>query len=573
MKTSTLALLALLGVTALATANDYCGLWVGQATLTYVNQVTVPLNEDNVSEPKDPAIPQPTADAAHLRLIVHVDGEGSACLLKDVAILRRSTEEPLTDNDLALVTDEQLYPSFPDQEAVRIASAVFDFGDYTATAAVDALVDEIAAQVGATVYRLPITTTSITAATDAAETAAQQAAEAGVASKQLLAHADSATRFAVFMEDVFTHLDSIKEGDASMVEAMANDLATNAVYADPRGINLLALIKGNTNDAESICRRYADTENEYQRTITGGDFAAMIADAADAAGAAATNENATLDSISNAVHALQAVIDAQTDALAWKLAHKDDNAIEFAISEVLDAIVATAAPYTNRYDLASSIAAAAENAAWERHAALPRFTPPASIPTTDYTDFVTSAAFQDCVPGAAAAAAEAAVSAKKSDPFIDQEDLSNTAKLAARYALQSVYIAAANARRTELPMDGAFGPGNGTTNLAIAANTPGGLTCTIDLPASHPTNPFRHPKHPDHIRGFDITRRIRLDFAGESGDAAEHTATGAEALAGVYREEIFGLHKKLGPDSDIGLKVEGTFELTRISHIDTLNAK
>ncbi len=554
------------------TTHDYRGLWVGQATLTHVNQVTIPLDEDNVAIAPDPNEPKQTADQAHLRLIVHVDGEGNACLLKDVAILRRSDNGETTETDLALVSDERLYPDFPLQEAVRIASAVFDFGDYKATEIVDAIVDEIATQVGASVDQSNISATSDDAATRAAEAAAEATAENGVAGKDLLAQADVAARFDEFMARLFDNLDAIEQGNTPPEVDDAAAALANSVYADPRGTNLLTDIEGNEG-AESIAWRYADTGNEYLRTITGNEFAEMLSGAADAAGLAATNSTATLASISNAVHQLQAVIDAKADALAWKSANREDDAIVFAVDEVLDAIVETATPYTNTFELAETIATEAEATAWARHASLPRFTPPASIPTADYTAFVQSDTFLDCVEGAAKAAAVAAVSARKSDPFIDGKALSNTAKLAARYALQSVYVEAANARRTELPMDGDFGPGNGITNLAIAANAPGGLKCRIDLPASHPTNPFRHPKHPDHTQGIDIVRHIRFDFLGSPDDPVVHTATGTEVLKGVYREEIFGLHKKLGPNSDIGLKVEGTFELNRVSHIDTLNTK
>ena len=51
---------------------------------------------------------------------------------------------------------------------------------------------------------------------------------------------------------------------------------------------------------------------------------------------------------------------------------------------------------------------------------------------------------------------------------------------------------------------------------------------------------------------------------------------GVDKITGTYREEILGLHKPLGPQPDtspIGLKVEGTLELNRISLIDTLNAR
>ena len=63
-----------------------------------------------------------------------------------------------------------------------------------------------------------------------------------------------------------------------------------------------------------------------------------------------------------------------------------------------------------------------------------------------------------------------------------------------------------------------------------------------------------------------------MDFDGTPGDAPGHSNSGLDRVTGIYREEVFGLHKPLGQDSDIGLKVEGTFELNRISLIDTLNA-
>ena len=37
--------------------------------------------------------------------------------------------------------------------------------------------------------------------------------------------------------------------------------------------------------------------------------------------------------------------------------------------------------------------------------------------------------------------------------------------------------------------------------------------------------------------------------------------------------EIHGLHKPLGPAKNVGLKVAGTFQLHRVSQIDTLNGR
>ena len=71
------------------TPDPYRGLWVGQVTLRYVNEVSVPLDENNVAVAPNPDVPTPTADAANLRLIVHVNGAGQVSLLRDVAILNR----------------------------------------------------------------------------------------------------------------------------------------------------------------------------------------------------------------------------------------------------------------------------------------------------------------------------------------------------------------------------------------------------------------------------------------------------------------------------------------------------
>ena len=79
----------------------------------------------------------------------------------------------------------------------------------------------------------------------------------------------------------------------------------------------------------------------------------------------------------------------------------------------------------------------------------------------------------------------------------------------------------------------------------------------------HPTNPFRHRRNPDHVEGFDIIRKINLNFDRDGSDS--------DLFQGTYQEEILGLHKPLGPQKDRGLKVEGTFKLYRVSDVKTLN--
>jgi hypothetical protein len=101
------------------------GLWVGQVALDEVNEVAVGVNEENQLEAPNPEVPTPARGVARLRLILHVDDDGVVRLLKGVAIVRRSEEDPA---DVALVTDHQLYPEFESVDIPqRIASAAYDF--------------------------------------------------------------------------------------------------------------------------------------------------------------------------------------------------------------------------------------------------------------------------------------------------------------------------------------------------------------------------------------------------------------------------------------------------------------
>ena len=73
------------------------------------------------------------------------------------------------------------------------------------------------------------------------------------------------------------------------------------------------------------------------------------------------------------------------------------------------------------------------------------------------------------------------------------------------------------------------------------------LATEVILPANHPTNPFRHRRHPDHTTGFDIRRVVNLSFAATDGRLLSRSGYGVDRISGTYAEEIFGLHKPLGP--------------------------
>src|SRR4051794_40061585 len=66
------------------------GLWVGEVTLTNVNQVGADAYLQAGVVPPGPADTTPTASAAHLRLIVHVDADGKARLLKSVTVFGKT---------------------------------------------------------------------------------------------------------------------------------------------------------------------------------------------------------------------------------------------------------------------------------------------------------------------------------------------------------------------------------------------------------------------------------------------------------------------------------------------------
>ena len=601
-------------------ANALRGLWVGQVTLNFASEVTVALDKNNVAIAPNPNVATPTADQAHLRLILHVNGAGQVSLLKEAAILHRTNPPPVaggpvnlvlntaalnaaggsltTDGDVALVSDERLYSQFPVQPAVRIASAVFDFGDSRATDAVDAIVASAAERAGQFVFAdsRNLGTSSVRQTVESEARTAAQAAAAPVGQK-----ADVAQAFFRFLTDHFksAEVDAIAgAGNPASAAAAARSAAvtsrTNSFYLDSRPVQMVDAVvaavqaaraaSGNpTNAAHNVAASFADVADNYHRFIAGKPFGDMIPGAAAAAARAATNAGASSGTIRAAVNSAGAVTNAQAEALRIKVPQYRDARGTAAIDQVLNAIVGSAASSLSNPPprLLDNIRTAADLAGRNALAStVTRYPVPAQTPTPDYTAFVLSAGFQGSAAAAAQAAASAAVFEKANNALSTQQSIRNAATVAAVSALRDVYSAAARAVRTELPLAGVFGPGNGDVRLTWdIKQTNGaplglaGLTGTVVLPANHPTNPFRHRRHPDHTIGFDITRNLRLDFDGRSGDPLPRAGFGVDRVTGIYREEIFGLHKPLGPAKDTGLRVEGKFELNRISLIDTLNAR
>ncbi len=101
------------GVSSFA-IQDYAGLWVGRVALSHVNEVAVPLDENNTPIAPNPNVPTPAHDEAYLRLILHVNGAGQVNLLHDVAILKQGAGQSSgsvaqSESDYVLVTDDRLY--------------------------------------------------------------------------------------------------------------------------------------------------------------------------------------------------------------------------------------------------------------------------------------------------------------------------------------------------------------------------------------------------------------------------------------------------------------------------------
>lgn len=608
---------------SLASAGPYSGLWVGQVTLNRVNQVVVSLDAGNNPVAQDPNLASPASDAAHLRLILHVNGAGQVSLLKDVAVLNRVTGGGQTniinlleagsvidagtpllraESDYALVTEERLYPEFPAQSAVRYASAVFDFGDSIATEALDAVLAAAATNAAQSVIDSTAnfsTSAGRVAAENTAEAAALDSGNPGNA-QRVVDNADVAADFANYLvaslgrglvSDIATGEDN---GSAALAEA--ESLRDQSFYWDTRAVELITTLthlaaSTNLTDEEKISRgqniaaSFADSSDDYQRFIAGKLFGDMLLSGAEEAAAAAVAANASAGSIRTAVRQNPTVLEATAEALRLKNAQYEDSRTTNAVNAVLEAIIgeaASALPAAAADE--PDIRAAAEQAgrtALEDDVA--RVAIPPRLPTGDYNEFVRSDAFQESAVAAAEAAAEGAVFERANNALYTDQSIVNAARLAAFSALRDAYADASRAVRGDLPLSGTFGPGAGDPRLTWeirrndeAALGEAALTGTIYLPASHPTNPFRHRRHPDHTIGFDVKRNLRLDFDGQAGEVLPRAGFGVDRITGVYREEIFGLHKPLGQDPNenpIGLKVEGTFELNRISTIDTLNAR
>ena len=580
-------------------ADPFRGLWVGSVSLRGVNEVSIPKDETGTDRAPNPDVPTATFDEANLRLILHVNGAGQVSLLKDVAILNRIEGAGdlgvyPNETDLSLVTDPRLYPSFPAQPARRIASATFDFGDAAATRAVEALIDE---SVRLATEQVIVLDRTVDLASQGLRVQAAQNIAANIVSSNnvITANANVSEAFGQFIQAFdAVQVDAIALNDAlspAVITAnlvLATALKDQSFYQDVRGSNMVIAVRDSVASAGSLladreraaqntAASFADVENLFQRFVSGKVFGDAILAAAEKAGELRGLTPADLRAAMRATpEAAAAILDANNAKVGSYRDTRSIDTFDIVISEMAQQAFADRALSEAQIEASSDAAGRASLADMVARYPLQRETP-----TLDYNEWVTSAEYAGAAQIAADAAAQAAVANLHESALSDAASVTIAARDATITALRTVLAQASRAQRSELPMIGTFAPGSGDTNIVATLTQPSdlgpaGLEGVIYLPAMHPTNPFLHFRHPDHTTGFNIERKIRLDFDGMVGDATETAAYGVDRITGTYREEIFGLHKPLGPAPDtdpVGLKTEGRFELNRISYIDTLNTR
>ena len=461
------ATLVFLAAKTLADTAPLPGLWVGEVTLTKVNETVVGINAANQTVAPDPAVSTPVQSPAHLRIILHVDALGQVRLLKNVAVVDKSTNSTPA---LVLMTDASLYSSYPGSGR-RFTAAAFDFGDSNANDLLNLI--------------------TLTA---------------------------------------------------------ANAAATN----------------GNATNAANAVVAKADVEGIYQSFVKGAGLRNAALNAALSAKIAALQAKGTNGSAGQVVSAATSAASGnfyigtnRTYALSLNAAGLiADPRFVAAVDAIVGGAAGGAATAASSNLTATIVGTTATNAALV--ALTNAFHAPALV-SPGYQTFITTASFQSAAGVAAAAATTAAKQAVAAGalPALVQ----NRAQAAALKALTdgAIFKTADKVVNNELTLTGTLGAG-------------GALAGKIFLGANHPTNPFMHRRHTDHSTGYNITRNLNIQFdAASSTNGLALAGFGVEQITGTYREEIFGLHKPLGPDQNLGLITDGVITLNRISRVDTLN--
>ena len=534
-------------------SDSNAGLWIGEALVSQVSEVSVPIDENNVPRAPDPNVPTPAHDLASLRLIVHVDAFGKARFLKDVAIVkssRVSTDLEL-DQGVALISDPSLYSNYSGQPRQRFAAAAFDFGDQKTSLVLNKLMDDAVS--AAVAKAKDSSNVSNSTLKNVANTEALTAANA------VLNKADLNSAFNNYVSSNITSADLTTKLNASGVFGTPNLPQKDSPYNDSRATEMVSslnaiLTGGLTSEQKSkelnnTAASFIDSDNEYNRFIEGGYFSEMILAAADKVASEKIADNTkTRENYLTALNTVEKINDAKEEALKIKITNYGytDTRGEDAINEVLNDIVnkAISSNLTTVNSIKNELISEGVRSLAND---VKRYPSPSTSPSAEYNLFIASSEFLGAPVKAAEAASAAVYNERVGSSFPNQVSYSNAAKIAVANELKSAVSAAARANVSELIMDGTV---DGST-----------LSLTFKLPASHPTNPFRHRRNPDHTTGRDITRTLKLT----------NLSIDNNKLTGTYDEEIIGLHKLLGPNKDMGLKVRGSFELNRVSNIATLN--
>ena len=533
-----------------AFSQDRSGLWVGEVLLGKVAEVSVPLDQNNIPRAPDPDTPTETSDLASLKLIIHVDSAGVFRLLKDVAILKRNPNnlDAVLEGDISLITDPSLYSDFPGQFAQRIASATFDFGDEKATEAVTAVMDNA---VSAGIGKIQ---SNANASKDEIKTAARTSANT------IISNANVDKRFDDYLKSHLTGQkieEKIANGGAFVKDAGS---APVEPFNDNRIIEMVeslnSILSENISDSlklnklHNTAASFVDSGSEYERFLSGYYISQMIQGAAEeAATQKIVNSETDSNEIIQEINKNQKVQTANLEALTISITLYGYN--DTRGKDAIDQIISDIANFASLSDLTTESAlkkVLMDEGMRSLRDDVKRYPMPSTAPSSGYNSFIKTGDFA----GAAELVSEAVASAireDKSKTFSDTSSQRSAAKVAAAISLQSLLAAAARVNSSEILMTGSF---------------PNRVSAEVKLPAMHPTNPFRHRRNPDHVFGFDISRNIELIY--------EENASESDVLQGIYKEEIFGLHKPLGPQKNTGLKVEGTFKLYRVSNVKTLNA-
>lgn len=274
---------SLAALTASIQANEpLTGLWVGEVVLDQVNEVTVPLDANNIPRAPDPRNTTSTYDAASLRLILHVDSEGKTQLLKHVAIAARDELTADNDADVVLITDPLLYNNIGGLRASRISSATFDFADPIATAALETMVDDLASSA------------AIAANVPTPDVATVEAAALSAANMVVADESDADQRFINFYTTYLTPglVDTIAVDGIGSVAYMnayteADALEISSFVQDTRGKEMLAAINtaanaaSENNDAKKRAAKLAaasfiEDDDAYNQFLASETMRAMV---------------------------------------------------------------------------------------------------------------------------------------------------------------------------------------------------------------------------------------------------------------------------------------------------------